>query len=98
MPEYRWDDDKNEWLRHNRGLTFADMVYHINHGDLLDDIEHPNQQRDPRQRMYIVRINNRAWAVPHRRTTRSVFLYTAYPSGKFTRIYRDQLGGENERR
>lgn len=54
MPEYVWDDAKNEWLRHYRGLTFNDVVYHIEYGGLLDDILHPNQERHPAQRLYII--------------------------------------------
>ena len=98
MLEYIWDNAKDERLRLQRHISFDDVKYRLTSGDLLDDIQHPNQERYPGQRLYIVHINNRAWVVPHRRTARYVFLYTAYPSEKFTRIYRGQLGGDNERR
>ena len=98
MLEYVWDNAKDERLQRERGISFDDVKYHLTSGDLLDDIPNPNQARYPGQRLYIVRVNNRAWAVPHRRTTRYVFLYTAYPSEKFTRIYRAQLGDDDERR
>ena len=98
MPEYIWDEAKNELLQRERGISFDDVKYHLTSQDVLDDIQHPNQARYPGQRLYIVRINNLAWVVPHRRTAGHVFLYTAYPSEKFTRIYRLQLGGDNERR
>ncbi len=98
MLEYIWDNAKDELLQLQRHISFDDVKYRLTSGDLLDDIQHPNQERYPGQRLYIVRINNRAWVVPHRRTARYVFLYTAYPSEKFTRIYRGQLGGDNERR
>lgn len=97
MLEYIWDNAKDERLRLQRHISFDDVKYRLTSGDLLDDIQHPNQERYPGQRLYIVRINNRAWVVPHRRTARYVFLYTAYPSEKFTRLYRSQLGGEDER-
>ena len=98
MPEYTWDDAKNEWLMRERRISFDDVKYHLTYGELLGDILNPDQERYPGQRLYIVRINNQAWVVPYRRTTGYVFLYTAYPSEKFTRIYRGQLGGDNERR
>ena len=98
MPEYLWDDAKNERLRRERGISFDDVKYRLASGDLLDDIPNPNQERYPGQRLYIIRINNLAWAVPYRQTGRYVFLYTAYPSQKFTRIHRGQLGGDNEGR
>ncbi len=98
MPEYVWDDAKNEWLRRERGISFDDVKYRLTPRDVLDDIQHPDQERYPGQRLYIIRINNLAWVVPYRRTADHVFLYTAYPSEKFTRMYRGQLGGDNERR
>lgn len=87
MPEYVWDDAKNEWLRRNRGLTFNDVVYHIEHGGLLDDILHPNQERHPGQRLYVVRIGAYAYLVPFYRTGDVESLMTVYPSRKYTRDY-----------
>ena len=98
MPEYVWDNAKDERLQRERRLSFDDVKYHLTSGRVLDDILNPNQERYPGQRLYIVRINNLAWVVPYRRTGSYVFLYTAYPSDKFTRIYRDRLGDDHERR
>ena len=97
MPEYVWDEAKDRLLQRQRRISFDDVKYRLTSRDLLDDIQSPNQQQYPGQRLYIVRINNRAWVVPYRRTGGYVFLYTAYPSEKFTRMYRDQLGGDDER-
>lgn len=98
VPEFVWDEAKNELLLRQRGISFEDIKYCLTIRDVLDDIEHPDQERYPGQRLYIVRMNKSAWVVPYRRTTRYVFLYIAYPCEKFTRIYRDELGGGNERR
>jgi len=98
MLEYVWDPAKNERLQRERHISFDDVKYHLTSSEPLGDIQNPNQERYPGQRLYIVRINNGAWVVPYRRTGGYVFLYTAYPSEKFTRIYRDQLGGDDERR
>ena len=59
--------------------------------DAIALIPNPNQERYPGQRLYIVRIDNAAWAVPYRRTGDYVFLYTAYPSDKFT-VWWSSLG------
>lgn len=98
MLEYVWDPAKNERLQRERRISFDDVKYHLTSREPLGDIQNPNQERYPGQRLYIVRINNGAWVVPYRRSGGYVFLYTAYPSEKFTRIYRDQLGGDDERR
>lgn len=87
MPEYSWDPHKDEWLRRNRGLSFDDVVYHLEHGDLLDDILHPNQVSHPGERLYIIRIGNYAYEVPFYRAGNSERFITAYPSRKYTREY-----------
>jgi len=39
------DDAKNAKLRAERGIGFEDVVFHIERGDLLDILEHPNPDR-----------------------------------------------------
>lgn len=78
MPEYNWNPGKDQWLRRNRGLSLDDVVYHITHGGLLGDIEHPNQQLHPGQRLYLV---------PFFRDGDVESLRTFYPSRKYTRDY-----------
>lgn len=87
MPEYTWDDAKNEQLKRERGVSFEDVVYHINHGGLLADILHPNQERHPAQRLYVVRIKDYAYLVPFYRDGDVESLRTVYPSRKYTRAY-----------
>ena len=38
-----------------RGIGFEDIVFHIERGDLLDILEHPNPERDGGQRIFVVR-------------------------------------------
>ena len=87
MPTYYWDVDKDELLRRTRGVSFADVVYQIEHGGLLDTIDHPNPALHPGQRMYIVRIDDYAYRVPFETTAIGSFLRTAYPSSDDTRYY-----------
>ena len=42
---FAWDDAKNAKLRADRGIGFEDIVFHIERGDLLDILEHPNPDR-----------------------------------------------------
>ena len=98
MPEYRWNPDKDELLRRNRGLSFHDVVYHLQHGGLLADIEHPNQQRYPHQRMYIVRIRGYVHVVPFYRRESDEFLITAFPHSRSNRRYSGPNGDDDEQR
>ena len=39
---FDWSDEKDEILRASRGVSFQDVVLHLEQGDLLEVIEHPN--------------------------------------------------------
>jgi hypothetical protein len=55
-----WAESKNEKLKAERGVSFEDVVFHIERGDILDIVEHPNQG----QRVIIVQIEDYAYLVP----------------------------------
>jgi len=42
---FAWDDAKNAKLKADRGIGFEDIVFHIERGDLLDILGHPNPDR-----------------------------------------------------
>lgn len=87
MPAYYWDDEKDALLQRTRGISFSEVLYHIEHGDLLATVDHPNPVRHPNQRIFIVRIRNYAYMVPFQRTEAGIFLRTAYPNSDATRHY-----------
>ena len=91
MKPYDWNDEKNEWLQRERGVTFEDIVFHLSQGGLLDTIEHPNQNQYPGQRMFIVNVEGYACLVPFVEDGETIFLKTIIPSRKMTKQY---LGGE----
>jgi uncharacterized DUF497 family protein len=93
MKPYDWSDEKNEWLKQERGLTFEDVVFHLARGGLLDTIEHPNQGQYPGQRIFIVNVEGDACLVPFVEDDEVIFLKTVIPSRKMTRQY---LGGDAE--
>ena len=51
---FAWHDAKNA-KQEGRGIGFEDVVFHIERGDLLDILEHPNPSRYPSQRIFVVR-------------------------------------------
>ena len=59
---FDWDDAKNAKLRAERGIGFEDVVFHIERGDLLDILEHPNPQ--PLRRPAHLRSSARGLRVP----------------------------------
>jgi hypothetical protein len=61
---FAWDDAKHAKLRKERGIGFEDVVFHIERGDLLDILEHPNSSQYPSQRIFVVRREDYVYLVP----------------------------------
>lgn len=93
MKHFSWNPDKNEQLRRERGVSFEDVVFHIEAGDEVDVFEHPNQERYPGQKISVVVIEGYAYLVPFVESATDIFLKTIIPSRKATRQY---LGGSHE--
>lgn len=87
MKYFAWNDDKNVQLKRDRGVSFEEIVFHIERGDILDIVEHPNRVKYRGQRMFVIAIENYAWLVPFVESKEQVFLKTAVPSRKATRRY-----------
>ena len=45
MKRFNWNTEKNEQLRAERGISFEEILFHVENGDILDILEHPNQVR-----------------------------------------------------
>lgn len=56
-------------------------------GDILDVLEHPNQNEYPGQKMAIVMIDDYAYLVPYVYEGDEIFLKTLIPSRKATDKY-----------
>lgn len=87
MIAYQWDDEKNAILKRTRGVSFEQVVMHIENGDVLDVMEHPNKTEYPNQRVLVVDIGGYAYAVPFVEQGSERFLKTIVPSRKLTRRY-----------
>ena len=87
MKTFNWDNKKNERLRIERGVSFEEVVFCIENGQILDVIEHPNKEKYKGQRMYVVAINNYAYIVPFIDGENERFLKTIFPSRKYTKLY-----------
>jgi uncharacterized DUF497 family protein len=88
-----WDEGKNERLRSERGISFEEIVFHIQRGDLLDILEHPNQAKYKGQRVFVVNVNGYVYLVPFVESEQEVFLKTIIPSRRATKRY---LEGETK--
>ena len=82
-----WNSEKNIWLKENRGICFEDILYYIQNDLLVDDVEHPNEERYPNQRLMIFRIEEYLYLVPYVETEDEIFLKTIIPSRTATKKY-----------
>jgi uncharacterized DUF497 family protein len=87
MKNIRWDEQKNEWLKRNRGLGFERVAILIEQGQVLEVMDHPDQIKYPKQKMAIVEIDGYACLVPYVDDEDGVFLKTIIPSRKATKKY-----------
>jgi len=90
MKYYDWNDDKNEVLKRSRGVSFEQVVLAIVSGDLMDRVKHPNPEKYPNQRVFLVKIEDYIYSVPYVEDDEKIFLKTIIPNSKATRKY---LGG-----
>jgi uncharacterized DUF497 family protein len=87
MKYFDWNDDKNELLKKKRGVSFEQVELAIASGDLLDRIRHPNQTKYPKQKVFLVRIEDYVYSVPYVEDEEIIFLKTIIPNSKATKIY-----------
>ena len=81
-------------LQRERGVSFEDVVFHIESGHEVEVYMHPNQSRYPGRRISVVVIEGYAFLVPYVESETEIFLKTIIPSGKATKRY---LGDKNEK-
>ncbi len=51
MKIINWNEDKNEWLKKERGISFEDVVFEILNNNILSVSQHPNQEKYPTQKI-----------------------------------------------
>lgn len=80
-------------LRTARDIGFQDIIEAVKKGNVLDDIDHFNKNKYPSQRILIVKINNKVYAVPYviDKERKRTFLKTIYPSRSLKKKYLNKL-------
>lgn len=87
MSDFDWNEDKNEFLKSARGVSFEEVVFHIQNGDVLDVIKHPNAGRYPKQNIVVINIEGYVYLVPYVKEQGVRFLKSIIPSRKATKEY-----------
>jgi hypothetical protein len=84
MKYLNWSPEKNEILKVNRGISFEEIAFLIESGQILGIEENPGRSN---QKIYILEIEDYAFIVPFVEKDHEIFLKTAFPSRKYTKRY-----------
>ena len=86
MKPFRWNHDKNETLKIERGISFEIIALAIEVDGLLAELRHPNSGKYPNQSVLVVTFDGYVYLVPFEEPD-CYFLKTVIPSRKATRDY-----------
>jgi uncharacterized DUF497 family protein len=89
-----WNQEKNQVLKQQRNISFELVTNLIETKQVLDIIKHPNEDKYPNQRIFVVEFNNYVYLVPFVEDETQIFLKTIIPSRKATKKY--LKGDKNE--
>lgn len=87
---FEWDSDKNEQIKTERGISFEEIVLLLGAGKLWAVTKHWNPLKYPTQKIFLIPIDGRIIAVPFVQNKEKIFLKTAFPSRKMTKLYREE--------
>ena len=93
---FAWDEDKNAALKRERHVSFEEVVFHINNGDLLARLDHPNRTKYSHQQIFVVLVGDYVYMVPFVEDEGKYFLKTIIPSRKLTKEFLEEREGEDE--
>ncbi len=72
---FQWNEDKNDWLKKTRGLSFELVVAAVHDGRVIVDVEHHSR---PNQRIIIFDGGDYVCAAPYVTDGKIKFLKTVY--------------------
>jgi uncharacterized DUF497 family protein len=86
---FLWEEKKNELLKKHRKISFEQVVLSIENRQIVDIIEHTNQEKYKGQIFILIEVNNYIYVVPaiFSDSNEECNLKTIYPSRKYTSKY-----------
>jgi len=80
-----WDDDKNQKLQNERGISFDEISEIILRKEYLDILENPSGSS---QQIFVIKFNNYIYSVPFILDSQlNIILKTAFSSRKLNKKY-----------
>ena len=85
--EFEFNQEKSLWLKHERGISFDELIALLDESHILNVMEHPNKEKYGKQKIYVVNIAGYVYLVPFVQHGNKIFLKTIIPSRKATVQY-----------
>lgn len=85
---FEFNAQKNNMLKHNRGISFEHIILLIESGKILSVKSHHNQKQYPNQHIIEINADEYIYIVPCVITGNKIFLKTIYPSRKANKSYK----------
>jgi uncharacterized DUF497 family protein len=85
---FDWNEEKNQQLIKERGISFEMVVAEIANNRIIDRYQHPNREKYPNQFIFIVELDGYLYCIPFIKQDDTIFLKTIFPSRKATKTYR----------
>jgi hypothetical protein len=88
MPIYTYSREKNLILINKRNISFEEIIAAIANDQILDIVEHPNQEKYGNQKIYVISAKEYVYLVPFvTDIDGNIFLKTIIPSRKAKQQY-----------
>ena len=87
MKQLNWNNEKNALLKKERNITFEEVAFFIEKGKIKEIIDHPNPEKYPNQKVFVLEINDYYFLVPFVENDTELFLKTIIPSRKAKKHY-----------
>lgn len=84
---FDWSPEKNEFLKKEKNLSFEEIALHLSEGKLWKVTKHPNPERYPNQKVFLVPVNDYIFFVPFIKDGEKFFFKTAFPHRQATKEY-----------
>lgn len=87
MKTFKWNVEKNQKLKKERGVSFEVIIFCIEKGLLLDVVANPNQKKYKKQKLFIVDVMDFVYVIPLTENEDEIYLHTIIPNRNMTDKY-----------
>ncbi len=92
--QINWNEEKNQLLQLQRGISFEMVLEKLLNGDILGRKFHPNKEKFPNQKIFILEVDGYVCYVPFVEDEKEIFLKTIIPSRKLHKQYKGKSDEE----